>query len=116
MPTVTARPLFFLRYFWKIGIVLLAVVIAAGIAVKLYSTIREDAAARADAELKMRKAYPDLKWAFDELDKCNQGEGDYAKNGYATREQCDLAILALGRLRGIEDQLASALRVRDARQ
>ncbi len=113
MQTSTNKP-FFDRQFWKIGLVMLCVALTAG-AAKIYSAVSRNTETQASADLKMRAAYPELKWAFDEWDKCNHGGDDYAKNGYFTREQCDLAILALAKKRGDEQQVASALRVRDSK-
>lgn len=105
---------FFDRQFWRIGLVMLCVALAAG-AVWIYAAFSRGAEAQTSADMKMRTAYPELTWAFAEWDKCNRGGGVYAKNGYITREQCDLAILALAKKRGAEDQVAAALRVRDSK-
>lgn len=43
-----------------------------------------------------RTAHPNLQWAFDEWERCNKGAGSYAKDGYFAKDQCDLAVTALG--------------------
>lgn len=58
-----------------------------------------------------RTAHPDLKWAFDEWERCNQGAGSYAKDGYFAKEQCDLAVTALGDKQGAGTQAREAVEI-----
>lgn len=56
-----------------------------------------------------RAAHPNLKWAFDEWELCNRGAGSYAKDGYFAKEQCDLAVTALGEKRGARAEATEAV-------
>lgn len=58
-----------------------------------------------------RTAHPNLQWAFDEWERCNQGAGSYAKDGYFAKEQCDLAVTALGEKRGASAEAREAVEI-----
>lgn len=101
------------RQFWGIGLLVLSAITAVAVWQFQYE-LRQHQLVQARAEQEMRDSYPDLRWAFEEWKKCDQGAGDYAKHGYITREQCDLAVLAQARQRGGEERVRAALHERDA--
>lgn len=101
------------RQFWRIGLLVLSATTAVA-AWQFQHELRQHRLAQARAEQEMRDSYPDLHWAFEEWKKCDQGTGDYAKHGYITREQCDLAVLAQARQRGSEERVRAALHVRES--
>lgn len=80
------------------GLGLLVVLCVLG--VQAFMWITEVESEESGAIYLSRTAHPNLKWAFDEWERCNQGAGSYAKDGYFAKEQCDLAVAALGYKRG----------------
>jgi hypothetical protein len=99
--------------FWLTGLVL-AVAISAACLVYVGIQIRQFSDAERHAEQQARLAHPDLAWAFDEWQRCGNGSADYARKGFVTKAQCDLAVINLGKQRGVEITVRNALADRQA--
>lgn len=96
------------RGFWITGAVLVAgFFIALVVQFAQWSIAADEAEQAAIAET--RAAYPDVWWVFDEWTRCSRGDGDYAKNGYLTKEQCDMALAEQGKTRGAQREVQNAL-------
>lgn len=104
VPT-TVKPFYRDSAFWKTGAAFAVIVI-----VILAMRGQDAEASRQVAVEKVRRAHPELAWAFAEWDRCAHGEGDYAKQGYVLIEQCDLAVNALATKRGEQLAVRNALR------
>ncbi|PPC84400.1 MAG: hypothetical protein CTY35_02015 [Methylotenera sp.] len=87
--------------FWKVGAMLLGLLIIV-LLVQFTTWTLAVNSAEADAKAVIRLENPRLDWAFAEWERCNTGQGDYAKNGYITKEQCNMAIAAQAKTQGNE--------------
>lgn len=101
MKTTSVR--IFDRQFWMIGLAFVVVGLIA-FATCMQQGSSEASAARRAASTVLRSTYPDLAWAFDESDKCNEGTGNFAGKRYYTREACDKAVAEIAKSRGGDSQ------------
>lgn len=74
--------------FWKSGAILSGLLLIV-LLVQFITWARAVESAEAEAKAVIRTANPSLDWVFAEWERCNAGQGDYVKNGYITKEQCD---------------------------
>lgn len=90
------------KAFWKTGAVLLGLLLFVVIPVQFIAWTRAVESAETDAKAVLRAEHQKLDWVFTEWERCNTGQGDYAKNSYLTKEQCDMALVAQAKIQGNE--------------
>jgi hypothetical protein len=99
------------RQFWKIGFVLLLVALFIG-TWNLAWGWAFDTASRQTATRAVILSYPELAWAFDELNACDKGVGQYSS--YRHTDECERAVGALVQRRGQESDFSKAVLMQSA--
>ncbi len=92
---------------------LVAFIALSTVGIQLLIMFKDSDKAVETAVAQTRNEFPGIAWAFDELDKCNKGQGTYANSSYMVRGNCDLAVTEQAKKRGVEAEFGKALQRRE---
>lgn len=106
--TTKSKRTFFDRQFWLTGTLLcLFALILTGVQLYIVQSAADNALENAEAQV--RKEFPELQWAFDELNKCHNSVGQYSGRRPELLTDCELPVIEIAVKRGDGEQLIKAL-------
>lgn len=96
------------REFWLTGALLLVGLIIY-FAVGVWWHLTEMRSAESTAFMQVYATHQSARWALDEWQHCNHGDGDYSPRGYITTEQCRMAVEVMATKRNQTADVVNAL-------